>query len=76
MSRSWYLPDAYKKIGEPRGFAYFFTFTGILLTDTKLFVSNDSTVTVDVGADKIIQQTTTFTYQHFKSALSGIIFVI
>ena len=55
----------------------FFTFTvGILFTDTKLFLSDDGTVAVDVGADKIIQQTTTFTYQHFKSALSGIIFVI
>ena len=47
-----------------------------LLADTELFLSNDGTVAVDVGLDKIIKETTTLTNEHLKSSRSSIIFVI
>ena len=47
-----------------------------LLSDTQLFLCNDGTVAVDVDFDEVVEQTTTFTNQHFKSSFSAMIFMI
>lgn len=45
-----------------------------LLTQAKFF--NDVTVTFDVTALQVVQQRTTFTYQHCQSSFSAIIFSV
>lgn len=47
-----------------------------LLSDAQLFLCNDGTVAVDVDFDEVVEQTTTFTNQHFKSSFSAMIFMI
>ena len=45
-----------------------------LLTDTQLF--DDSTITLDVFCLQVVEQATTFTYQHGQSALSTEVLVV
>lgn len=47
-----------------------------LLADTKLFLGDDSAVAVDVLLHEVVEKTTTLTYEHLKSALCCMIFVI
>lgn len=47
-----------------------------LFADTKIFLSDDRTVALDVGADQVIKQTTTLTYKHFQCTSSHKVFVV
>ena len=47
-----------------------------LLSDTKLFLGDDSAVAVDVFADQVIQQATTLTDEGLKSTSCCMIFMI
>lgn len=47
-----------------------------LLADTELFLSDDGAVAVDVLALQVVEKATTLTYQHLKSALCRMIFVV
>lgn len=47
-----------------------------LLADTEFFLADNGTIALDVGADKIVEQATTFTNKHLKCALSSMIFFV
>lgn len=47
-----------------------------LLADAELFFGDDGAVACDVFAHQVVEKTTALTYQHLKSALSSMIFMI
>ena len=47
-----------------------------LLTDTELFLRDDGAIAVDILTDKIVEKTTTLTYESLESAGGSVVFVV
>ena len=47
-----------------------------LLADAEFFLGDDCTITVDVFANQVIEQTTTLTNKHLQCTLRSIIFLV
>lgn len=54
--------------------SYIFIFR--LLADTKFFLGDDCTVTVDVLADQIVQKAAALAYKRFERAGGGVVLVV
>jgi len=66
-----------KKPRQPDWVLRFFVwFWRRLFADAELFLCDDGAVAVDVLTHEVVEQTTTLTNQHLKSAFGCMIFVI
>lgn len=72
----WKLLTTKKPRRPMVGAAVLFGLWRRLFADAELFLSDDGTVAGDVFAHEVVEQTTTLTYQHLKSAFGCMIFVI